>query len=101
MSKLLNNVLVKIEASKIRLAKAQQRRNQLPNMDDMSNVSSTTIDVEEIYGDVATTVTTTPSKTNRPKEVLAFCNEGQYWATPPKGRSCLCPFSFCSSCEAT
>ena len=55
MSKHLNNITARIEASKIRLAKVRNRRNPLPSNDDASDVSSAATNVEEIYADVPTT----------------------------------------------
>ena len=49
--------------------------------------SSTASDVEVLYTDVPTTVTTTHSKTDCSKEGLDFCSEGKYWATPHADRS--------------
>ena len=53
MSKRLNKATAKLEASKTRQRK-QHKMNKLANNDDVSNISSTVVDVEEVYSIQAT-----------------------------------------------
>ena len=73
MSKHLEEITTRLKTSKARQQRARKRDKHVEHDNNVSDVSSTTADIEKMYS-----IPDIPIKSNQPKGVLASCTEGKH-----------------------